>query len=240
MPHKPVIVGHRGNARDAPENTRVSYVQAIEAGATIVEMDTRLSSDGQIVLMHDETVDRTTNAKGRLDELTAEQLAQLDAGSWKHSKYRGEPVPTLAQIGQVCRDKASMMLDLKSTGQGPALARWIETNRYPLDQLILAPWEIEEGIELRRLIPGAAVVLISETPVDDPAAWIQRLRKAGFDGVSIDHQILSANLVNEAQHHHMKVYTWTVNDPRQLTRVQALKVDGIITDDPAQARRNLQ
>jgi glycerophosphoryl diester phosphodiesterase len=236
---KPLIVGHRGNARHAPENTRVSYVQAIEAGATIVEMDTRLSSDGQVVLMHDETVDRTTNAKGRVDEMTAQQLAQLDAGSWKNPKYRGEPVPTLTQISEVCRDKATMMLDLKCAGQGPALARWIAQNRYPLDQLILAPWEIEEGVELRRLIPGAVIMLISETPVDDAAAWVQRLKEAGFDGLSIDHQILAAAVVNEAHHRHMKVYTWTVNDPPALARAAALNVDGIITDDPAQSTRRL-
>jgi glycerophosphoryl diester phosphodiesterase len=236
---KPLIVGHRGNARHAPENTRVSFMQAIEAGAAIVEMDTRLSRDGQIVLMHDDTVDRTTSGCGRVVDLTVQQLSQLDAGSWKAPKYRGEPVPTLTHVAEVCRGKAVMMLDLKCPGQGSALARWIDATNYPVDQLILAPWELGEGTELRRHLATCEMVLIGETRVDEATAWLSQLRRAGFTGVSVDHQVLTWSLVEAARALGMKVYTWTVNDVADLQRVCGMGVDGIITDDPAESARHI-
>jgi glycerophosphoryl diester phosphodiesterase len=221
----PLIVGHRGNARYAPENTCVSFAQAIEAGATMVEMDTRLSKDGQIVLMHDETIDRTTNAKGNLADLMSQELARLDAGSWKDPKYHGEPVPTLTQVAEVCRDKAIMMLDLKCRGQGPAISQWV----------ILAPWDMDEGIALARLLPGMPRVLICEDPPPDLA----ELKHLGFDGFSIDHQVLQQSFVSAARSLGLKVYTWTVNEPTDLLRVSSFGVDGIITDAPGLARHVL-
>jgi glycerophosphoryl diester phosphodiesterase len=236
MPPKPAIVGHRGNARHAPENTRVSIVQAIEAGATIVEMDVRLSKDGQLVLMHDDTVDRTTNATGPVDQMTMQELSRLDAGSWKDTRHRGEPVPTLTQVADVCRGKAKMMLDLKCRGLGPHLARWIKARDFDLGQLILGPWEIDEAMALRRLMPNAAIVLICEQLPDDVGAWLHSLRNNGIGGLSIDHQLLTASLAQAVVRNKLTLYTWTVNELADLTRVCSGGVDGIITDDPAWAR----
>ncbi|MEA2709172.1 MAG: glycerophosphoryl diester phosphodiesterase, partial [Phycisphaerales bacterium] len=97
-----VVVAHRGVHKHAPENTKISYAQALDAKADIVELDTALTKDGAIILMHDKTVDRTTNGHGAVAELLAADITKLDAGSWKDKKYAGEPVPLLADVAELC------------------------------------------------------------------------------------------------------------------------------------------
>ena len=93
-----LIQGHRGSPDNYPENTILSFDMAIQEGADGIEMDVRVSSDGEYVIMHDSTVDRTTNGTGRIDELTLTQIKSLDAGSWKGSQFVGVEVPTLDEI----------------------------------------------------------------------------------------------------------------------------------------------
>jgi len=231
-----VTVAHRGVHMHAPENTRISYVQAIAAGAPIVEFDTALTFDGHIVGMHDKTVDRTTDGTGKIAEMTLDQVRKLEAGSWKDPKYQGEPVPTLDDVADVVRGKAILMLDLKAEGQGEAIAKWIETTKYPHDQLIVAPWEDAEGIALRKHVPADVpmIRLTSKVPtetVDD--AYFATMKSIGFSGFSVNWQYLTDKFTRAAQKHGMKVYAWTVNDAPDIAGAALLGVDGVITDDSA-------
>ncbi|MDZ4861503.1 MAG: glycerophosphodiester phosphodiesterase family protein, partial [Candidatus Hydrogenedentes bacterium] len=97
-PHGAIdVIGHRGASAYAPENTMASFVKAREMGADWFELDVRLSRDGELVIMHDETLDRTTNGHGYVRDWTLHDLKQLDAGAWKGEEFTGERVPTLAQ-----------------------------------------------------------------------------------------------------------------------------------------------
>lgn len=236
QPREILTVAHRGVHMHAPENTRISYIQAVEAGAPIVEFDTALTSDGHIVGMHDKTVDRTTNGTGKLAEMTFEQVRKLEAGAWKHAKYKGEPVPTLDEIADVVRGKSILMLDLKAEGQGAAIAKWIERTNYPHDQLIIAPWTDAEGVALRKHVPATVpmIRLTSKMPaetVDD--AYFAHMKSLGFSGFSVNWQYLTQEFVETAQKNGMKVYVWTLNDPPDIAGAALLGVDGVITDDPA-------
>ena len=235
QPHKIVTVGHRGMNKYAPENTRISYVQLTQTHAPIAEMDLALTKDGRIVLMHDPTVDRTTGKHGKVSDFTVDEITQFDAGSWKDAKYKGEPVPTLEQVGEVCRDKAIMMLDLKATGQGKQIAAWLASSRHPRDQVILAPWTDEEGADLRKYIPDVAMVrLTTRIPTDNfDDAYFARMKQIGFSGFSVSYPALSDSFVKAAHKNDMKVYVWTVNDPPEVAGSVLLGVDGIITDDAA-------
>ena len=97
-PSRPLILGHRGASAYAPENTLAAFRLAREQGADGIELDAKLSADGFVVVMHDTTVDRTTNGTGKVSALTYYELRQLDAGSWYNQKYRGEPIPTLEDV----------------------------------------------------------------------------------------------------------------------------------------------
>ena len=231
-----VTVAHRGVHKHAPENTRISYVQAIEAGAPIVEFDTALTADGYIVGMHDKTVDRTTDGTGKIAEMTLEQVRKLEAGSWKHPKYKGEPVPTLDEVADVVRGKAILMLDLKAEGQGAAIAKWLESTKYPHDQVIIAPWEDHEAVALRKHVPMTVpmIRLTSKVPTEQADdAYFEKMKSIGLSGFSVNWQYLTETFTRAAQKHGMKVYTWTLNEPPDIAGAALLGVDGVITDDSA-------
>src|SRR5512136_2702473 len=92
---RPIIIAHRGDKSHAPENTLAAFSLAAEEGADAIEFDVKLSADGQVIVLHDQTVDRTTNGKGNVSRLPLTALRELDAGMWFSEQYRGEKIPTL-------------------------------------------------------------------------------------------------------------------------------------------------
>ena len=98
-----VTIAHRGFSHIAPENTLIALKKAIEIGADFAELDVCQTKDGEIVLMHDETLDRTTNGTGEIWNFTLKELKQLDAGSWFGPQFKGEPIPTLLEVIQSCQ-----------------------------------------------------------------------------------------------------------------------------------------
>lgn len=109
----PKLVGHRGALEVAPENTLASFQRALDDGVDVVEMDIRLSVDGHVVVMHDGTVDRTTNGTGVVSEMSLAELKHLDAGAWFDARYVGERIPTLAEVLAWARGKVGLLLELK-------------------------------------------------------------------------------------------------------------------------------
>ncbi|MCC6795984.1 MAG: hypothetical protein IT366_12775 [Candidatus Hydrogenedentes bacterium] len=108
------VIGHRGAAAYAPENTLASFIKAEEANADWFELDVRLSKDGEVIVMHDETVDRTTNGHGNVRDLTLYELKQLDAGAWKAPEFAGERIPTLSQCLDYAKYKCGVYVEIKS------------------------------------------------------------------------------------------------------------------------------
>ena len=243
MAQPPLIVAHRGNNRFAPENTLISYKQAIEAGAPIVELDLQYSGDGVIILMHDKTLDRTTSGAGEVNSKSYAELKKLDAGIWKDSKYAGEPVPSFTEVAKVCKDKTVMMLDLKTLIKGSEIAAVLSDTGFPEDQLIVAPWVIDHAPEIKPYLPDASMILLhsqlpSEYNGDD--AFFDQMKHLGFSGFSLNWQHLTEPFVRGAQRHGMKVYTWTINDQTEISGAVLLNVDGIITDDPKASAEYIQ
>lgn len=109
-----IVVGHRGNVKFAPENTIPAFEIAIEYGADLLEMDIRETKDGELVIMHDETVDRTTNGTGKVSELTLREMKKFDAGSWFSPKFKGVKVPTLKEVLHAIHGKALPDIDFKA------------------------------------------------------------------------------------------------------------------------------
>jgi glycerophosphoryl diester phosphodiesterase len=233
--HDAITVGHRGDNKGSPENTNISYVNAIANKTPIVEMDLRLTKDNVLVLMHDPTVNRTTNGKGPIVDITLADAEKLDAGSWKNkTKYAGERIPTVETICQTCRGKAVMMLDLKCTGLGESLAALKKKLDYPSDGWILAPWEDDEGAALHKHLPAdiPMIRLTSKIPTEKfDDAYFSRMKQIGFTGFSVNWQYLSAAFIDAAHAHGFNVYAWTVNEPIDIAGAVLNGVDGIITDD---------
>ena len=129
---KPITIAHRGYAAMAPENTLSSIEAALRAGATTIEVDIQMTADGKIVLMHDRTVDRTTDGSGQISDLTWEYVATLDAGSWFGDDYAGEPIPRIHQaLASVMRADVTLAIEVKHPAK-PIQARRSARGRYPL------------------------------------------------------------------------------------------------------------
>ena len=238
----PTVVAHRGVNRFAPENTRVSYEQAIAVGAPIVEMDLHRSKEGVIVLMHDDTLERTTNGTGRVNDKTLSELKTLDAGSWKDAKYAGEPVPTLEEIAELCRGQTVMMLDLKDPVRGDEIAPVMTRMNIRPDQVIIAPWHTEQAKDLKPYLPDVPMILLhSQLPEghEQGDAFFEQLKQMGFSGFSLNWTHLTQAFVQAAHRHGMKVYTWTLNAPEDISGTALMGVDGIVTDDPAATAKHI-
>jgi glycerophosphoryl diester phosphodiesterase len=235
--------GHRGHSSALPENTLAALESALEAGANAVEIDLRRTSDGVLVAFHDETLLRTTNGAvvfpGRehlgVEMLTLVELKQLDAGAWKGEHLAGHRVPTLVEVVEAVRGRATLVLDAKGTGTASAVATVLrEAGFDPQCVVVFAAGEAID--EYHRNVPGAKLLAISHdppTPCDE--AFFQAQRARGVRGFSLNWQRLAGRLgfIAAAHAHDMIVHVWTVNESEEMRAALEAGVDGVGTDYPA-------
>ena len=125
---EPLLVAHRGGAAEAPENTLAAFRRALSLGVRWFELDVQMSRDGELVVIHDHTVDRTTNGTGEVGSLSLQDLRKLDSGSWFDPHYRGEPVPTLREMLELCASHgAGVLVEIKSPHLYPGSEQKVAT-----------------------------------------------------------------------------------------------------------------
>ena len=231
------IVAHRGFSAVAPENTLAAIRMAVEAGANACEFDVYASKDGTVVLLHDATVDRTTDGTGKVTELTVAELKRLDAGSWKGSDYAGEPVPTLAEALDLLKDSGCQaVIEIKMEGIADKV---IEAVRQAgmLDQASVIAFSQDVVMDVRRLEPDLPCgwlygKQLTGTP-QERAAWIaSEAARCGTRLVDLGYGLLSPEVVAELKRHGLTVWTWTVNEAAIMEALSAWGVDSITTDRP--------
>lgn len=226
------VIGHRGNSHVAPENTLAAIEAAFAVGATMVEVDVHLSRDGIPVVIHDETLDRTTNGKGPVAAMTLRELSLLDAGSWKGATYRGERIPSLAALFMAAKGKGRVLLDLKVEGMGAALAQVARSAGLGHDALVVGTWTHTQMIDSVRHLKGAEILQSDTAPTQWDDAFFERQLARGVTGFEIPGP-WSEDFVAAAHRHGMPVYAYTINDERTMRDLVAMGIDGIETDVPA-------
>jgi glycerophosphoryl diester phosphodiesterase len=230
----PRYAAHRGAGKLAPENTLAAMRAGHKHGYRMVEFDARLSGDGVPFLLHDDTLDRTTNARGRADALTWAELSKIDAGSWHSPPYAGEPLPTLATIARwAIASGVACNIEIKptpgrceTTGGAVALdaqALWRDAPVPPL----LSSFSETALAAARAAAPELQRALLLEKVPPDWQARLARLECVALDS---DHRELSAELVAAAQAAGYKVMAYTPNDPKIVERLIGWGVDVVITD----------
>jgi glycerophosphoryl diester phosphodiesterase len=240
------VIAHRGASGEAPENTMAAFRRAVEAGAAFVETDLQLSRDARLVALHDDMLDRTTNAHGPVSAKTVEELTQVDAGSWFSGKgfsndasrgapqkgFAGQRIPTLDEILAFGREHdIGLYLELKTpavSGAEHTLVAALRASGEIMRSVILS-FDLSQLAKVRRFEPLIVTGFLCEKPAPDA------VRKAVETGVRqllprADH--VTAELVREAHASDLKVVTWTVNEPEQAAALVSAGVDGIITDYP--------
>ena len=229
----PRAIAHRGAGKLAPENTLAAFRHGASFGYRMFEFDVKLSGDGASVLLHDATLDRTTNGAGRLDALTLGQIAQLDAGSWHSPAYAGEPVPTLAAIarylrannflanieikpvpGAEWRTGAAVALDARTLWAGAAVPPLLSS--FSEDALAAAREAVPE-------LPRA--LLLDKLPAD----WLDRLRALDCVALDANHRELTPEIIDQAHAAGFRVCCYTVNDLDRAHLLWSAGLDGLIT-----------
>lgn len=225
------VIAHRGASAERPECTLASVKRAIEVGATAAEVDVRTSKDGQLFILHDRTLDRTTNGKGRASLLTLAELQRLDAGSHFDEKYRGERIPSLIEVAELCRGKIDLFLDLKEQGESydRQVAAVIRQHGDPASTLV-GPHSAEQASRFRELLPEAKQLGIMPS-VDD----IEAFAETGTDFVLIWSKWLTEGdePVRRVRDTGMKLHlNQATGELKQTQNMLVYQPDSIGTDDP--------
>jgi glycerophosphoryl diester phosphodiesterase len=232
------IIAHRGSSADRPECTLASIQRAIEAGATAVEVDVRTTKDGHLVILHDATLDRTTNGKGKLQEKTVAEVRRLDAGSWFDPKYRDQRVPTLKEVLVLCKGKVDVLLDLKQQGDkyNTAVVTEVKTHGSP-KRTIVGVRSVEQARLFRRLLPQAKQLGL----IPNQQA-IEAFAKAGVKTIRLWPKWLKddANLVRRVRKTGAKLHlNGTTGKPDDVMPLLLHKPDSLSSDDPARLVKTL-
>ncbi len=216
-------IGHRGAAGYEPENTLRSFRRALELGVDMVELDVRRTKDGHLVVMHDETVDRTTNGSGKVSEMTLAEIMELDAG-------RAEKVPTLDEALDIVHGKVSVDIEVKDAGTGPAIGRFLKdrlARGAKSDGFVVSsflPRELAIGC-----YPDVRRVLLVKECVEDGIQAAVALRAWGIGPKS---ELADENLVKAAHDAGLKVLPWTADDAPLIAKLKKLGVDGAFSNFP--------
>lgn len=230
------IHAHRGARAIAPENTLPAFEAALDAGAAGIELDVQCSQDGALVLMHDFTVERTTNGSGKVADLTLAELRQLDAGSYFDPSYAGVRVPTLEEVLDLVGDRCKVNVEIKTADfrggdEVDALAHIIaERNLY--DQLIVSSFNPITLIKMRHVDADVRLGLIyaQEPPIYLLEVWLGSLMNP--DALHVHHALVDETFVARAHALGKAVNVWTVNEAEEARRVIDLGADVITTDVP--------
>jgi glycerophosphoryl diester phosphodiesterase len=222
------VIAHRGASGTFPENTLRSIEGAIQFGAKIIEIDVRTTRDGEIVVMHDSDVSRTTDGTGRISDLRLEEVLRLDAGRWFGEEFAGEKVLRLEEVLDTVRGKASLCIEIKEAAPVRVFDTIIE--RDMLKDIIFFDFDHprlygakSELPELRTLALGVS----SET--------IDRIELDNVDAVGSSFTRTDEQLVDMAHDLDIGIFVYTVNDTNQMDRLIGFGVDAIITNFPGVA-----
>jgi len=239
----PIVFAHRGDCAHAPENTMSAFKMALDKGAAAIEFDVKLSSDGHVIIIHDPTLDRTTNGHGKVSTFSLAALRDLDAGVWFSGQLRGERIPTLEELFAALGKRIFMNVELTNyTTPGDDLVPHVVelVKKFGLqDSVMFSSFFPRNLLTAARLLPEVPCGLLAWTGFIGWPARTFGYRRKEYAAFHPNSRNVTLGLVNRAHAAGKRVHVWTVNDVVETKRLVGLGVDGIFTDDPAQAMKIL-
>jgi glycerophosphoryl diester phosphodiesterase len=238
-PTRPLVIAHRGHSLEVPENTIEAYRRAIDLGAEMIEVDVNISRDGRLVMMHDATLDRTTNGVGPVSGATLNELAELDAGGWFGKDFASLRIPTVDETVELARD-AGIWMCFEVKGGDPVEAERIANalitllvardalgfaamSGYNHDVLALAKRRAPELVLAPERLPD-------DIPADAPTAILQA-RSLDAQIIQNHHRFLTTELVTALHEAHIAVWSWPTTDLAAIESSLAVGADGVMGDD---------
>lgn len=255
----PTVIAHRGASWDAPEHTFAAWDLAIAQGADWLEQDLQVTRDGELVVLHDDSLDRTArgpaaSCRGLVRTKTREELAQCEVGSWFNEKFpdRARPefgaqhIPTLDQVLARYGDRARFYIETKNPEEAPGMEealiallkqRGLIGPDGSSERVIVQSFSRQSLEKLQQLAPALPrVYLLSELPSGRPLDAVMAELATVAQGIGPNWRLVSDSLVRSAHAHRLIVHPYTVNSPELMRRLTALGVDGMFTDRPALLR----
>jgi glycerophosphoryl diester phosphodiesterase len=227
-------IAHRGASGHFPENTRLAFVKAVEAGAEMIELDCQMTRDGHVVVFHDEQLRRTANARGPLRGKTLEQLKKLDIGQWRKKSFRGQQILTLEEALEVLAGRADLCLEIKNFPKslpGIELKILFILSHYDyLDRTIVASFDYRCLGRVRELAPDVSLGLIFGKGVNvEP---FEAARRLAVKSIHVQKSLASREFLAAAWEEGLDVHVWTVNELREMKVFASMGVQGLISDFP--------
>jgi len=223
-------IGHRGAMGYAPENTLTSFAKALELGVDGIELDVHVCKSGEVVVIHDARVDRTTNGKGRVIDLTLDELRQLDAGD-------GQRIPTLPEVLDWVNRRAIIDIELKAEGIARSVSEvvrhYLQEQEWGKNGFMISSFDHHELKRCHDLIPEIPFgPLISAKPLD----YALLAQAMDAEAIMPSFEFLDREFVRDAHQRGLKVFTWTVNRSEDIKKMMGIGVDGIISNYPDRLR----
>ncbi|HEX7233237.1 MAG TPA: glycerophosphodiester phosphodiesterase family protein [Candidatus Binatia bacterium] len=227
-------IAHRGASGRYPENTRLAFAKAIEAGADMIEIDCQLSRDGHVVVFHDERLNRIGRSRGTVRSKSLEQLKRLDIGAWRGRAFAGERVLTLEEALQSIAGNADLCVEIKSYRDslpGIELKVLFIVSHYDyFERTTFSSFDYGVLARLRQLAPEANIGLIVGSPLQPN--WLEAARGVITRSVHVQKQLATREVLAQAWEEGLDVYVWTVNDVHEMQTLSGMGVQGLISDFP--------
>jgi glycerophosphoryl diester phosphodiesterase len=238
------IIAHRGASHDAPENTLASIRLGWQQDADAVEIDVQFSKDGHIVVIHDDNTRKTAGVRKKVSAQTLAQLKALDVGGWKHARWAGERIPTLAEAFATIPNGRRLFVEIKCGSE--CIPKFVEdfkaSGKQPA-QVVPIGFSLETMRQLKEALPKLEVCWVAAFRRTlrgwSPKAetLIARAREADLDGLDVGGRgPVNAEFARKVHQAGLKLYIWTVDSPPQAKRLIAAGVDGITTNKPGWLR----
>lgn len=228
-----LVIGHRGAAGHAPENTMASFLKAVELNTPMIELDIHETRDGVLAVIHDQDVIRTTDGQGPVEDMTWSELQGLDAGGWFRPEFAGERIPRIEQVLEAIGPRALLNIEVKS-GRGlyPDIVRKLAAlvRAYDLtDRVLISSFHPEYLRQARELLPEAEISIIYAKAHTEA---VQEAVREGWHSLHPRWDHVTPELLAEAHEHGLLVRPWNFKGAQRMRPFLEMGVDGVITDFP--------
>jgi len=234
----PWFIAHRGYRAKYPENTLVAFKAALDAGVQMIELDVALSRDRKLVVIHDATLERTTNGQGAVRDHTLAQLKQLDAGGWFDPMFVGEQLPELSEVIDLADGQVLINIEIKPHAYEPhhpldAVERQtleLICRRNIAERVLISSFDLNLLKYIATLEHAPALGLISRNPADKHT--LENCKHLNVVSWHPNHQILTPEQVKTMHAHDIRVFPYNADTSEEVARVLEMDVDGVISSDP--------
>src|SRR3972149_553877 len=232
----PTIFAHRGASNYAPENTLAAFELALRQGADAIELDAQLCADGEVVIIHDHSVDRTTDGVGKVSLLTLSTLKQLDAGSFFDRAFQGERIPTLNEVFEALGKQILVNIELKNNASPldklPEKVAQIVLQHQMEERVIFSSFNPVAVMKIKRLLPQTACGLLILPGLPGSLERVIIPWFVRFESLNPALSSVTTGMIRKEHAARRRVFAYTATQAEDIRRLFELGVDGLFTDDP--------